>query len=86
MGLDTVELILEIEDEFDIVILEEEAEVAWTIGEMLNLVTRLTRAKGYEWSREEIRARIVKVVADLTGVHPLTLHDYTSFVSDLGLD
>lgn len=45
-SLDTVELVMEFEDEFDMSIPDEEAEKIQTVGAAIDYIVNATRAKG----------------------------------------
>ena len=47
-SLDTVELVMEFEDEFDMSIPDEEAEKIQTVGAAIDYVAKVTQAKGQQ--------------------------------------
>ena len=47
-SLDTVELVMEFEDEFDMSIPDEEAEKIQTVGSAVEYVVKISKAKGKE--------------------------------------
>ena len=47
-SLDTVELVMEFEDEFDLSIPDEEAEKIQTVGAAIDYVAKVTKAKGQQ--------------------------------------
>ena len=47
-SLDTVELVMEFEDEFDMSIPDEEAEKIQTVGAAINFMSKIVKSKGKE--------------------------------------
>ncbi len=47
-SLDTVELVMEFEDEFDVSIPDEEAEKIQTVGAAIEYIVKVARTKGQE--------------------------------------
>jgi acyl carrier protein len=47
-SLDTVELVMEFEDEFDMSIPDEEAEKIQTVGAAIDYVAKITQSKGQQ--------------------------------------
>lgn len=66
MGLDSVELIMEIEKHFSISIPDRDAEKAYTVGKLVDCVAKLMRIEGYDFSlREMTFIKIKKVLFNL---------------------
>jgi len=84
MGLDAVELMMDVEELFDIVIPNPVPEQIATVGGFTDWVTDRLRAEGRPIPRDEVRARIVAIVQMLVAV-PDPLEDWMSFVGDLGM-
>ena len=85
MGLQLVELVMDVEEEFEIVISNDAASRVDTVGNLTDLVVDLLRADGRPLPRPEVRARIVAIVRQFVG-EQAQLDDSVSFVRDLGLD
>lgn len=88
MGLDTVELIMEIERTFDINIANAEAEKLDTVGDIYKCVLMHLRSndrKGF-LSDEEVKGIVRYIMADKAGnsLYEVTLQK--SITNDLGLD
>lgn len=81
MGLDAVEFILAIEQEFGITIPDLDAEKLRTIALLQTyLVQRLAQAA----STEDLWRRIERILIDQHGVEPDKVRPQASFVDDLG--
>lgn len=85
MGLDTVELVMMVEEEFEVVISNDAASRVDAVGNLTDLVVDLLRADGRPLPRPEVRARIVAIVRRFVDA-PTPLADSVSFVRDLGMD
>lgn len=70
MGLDGVELVIEIEEEFGIKVPDGDAESTRTVGDLVNLVRRLVMAKGEPAWRAEALSRIRQVLSSALLVDP----------------
>lgn len=84
MGLDTVELVMAVEEEFEIVIPNAAAANLVTVGDLTDWVTGQLRDEGRASPRPEVRARIVAIVGRFVSV-TRPLEDQHSFVDDLGM-
>ncbi len=84
MGLDTVELIMKIEDHFGIHILDEEAEQIATVADLYAAVARHMHLSEEELSG--IKVAVNNIIADHAGLDLDEIQPYKSITSDLGLD
>ena len=85
MGLDSVELVMEIEDCFEIDIPDEAAEKLQTVGDVTNYVHARLAAEGRPRDREAVLAMVRVITCDQCGTTLDRLTEQTSFVTDLGL-
>ena len=53
-SLDIAELVMELEDEFDMEIPDEEAEKINTVGDALDFIDKIEK-EGFNWIREEVK-------------------------------
>lgn len=86
MGLDTVELVFAVENEFDIEIDNEEAAHILTVGELLDCVTRKLKEAGRAPNEEEIFQRLKAVFFREQRIEPERIVRGARIVKDLGLD
>lgn len=70
MGLDSVELVIEIEEEFGIKIPDRDAEATRTVGDLVNLVRRLVMSKGEPAWRAAALDRIRQVLSSTLLLDP----------------
>lgn len=84
MGLHIVELIMCIEEEFDLEISDEDAEKLITAGMMADYLVQKQKAPLEQ--QEEIWQRLCAVIADQCVVRPEQITRNTRFVEDLNLD
>lgn len=86
MSLDSVELVLEVEKEFDIVISDEDASKIITVGNFRDLIVRSLQEKGMNPNEGEVMQKLRAIVVGQIGVSPDVVTPEADFVRDLGLD
>lgn len=86
MGLDSVELVMEFEDAFEITIPDEDAEQMRTIRDVTDYVTARLAAAGRSRDRESVFAMVCTLTCEQLGTRLDQLTEDTDFVRDLGLD
>ena len=87
MGLDTVELVMAIEDGFCLEIPNESAEKLTTVGDMhAYLVSELARLGRPDRDDARIYDKMRDIICHQTGVKPDEVVPTASFVEDLRLD
>lgn len=88
MGLDTVELIVSIEDHFEIRIPDPVAEKLNTVQDIVNCVYAMIkdRSNYREFDRENVAKVVIELISDKSGipVHQIKLEH--SITNDLGMD
>ena len=86
MGMDSVELVLEFENEFEIQIPDEDAEKLLRVGDVVNyVVQRLKAPAAEEKIVSGIRQRVYCIVAEQMGIDIDQIMDSSRFVEDLGV-
>ena len=87
MGLDTVEFILETEEEFSIRISDSEAEKIGKVGELAKfIVTRVKKEQGKELQYENVLKGIIDKLVENYAIERDIIHPGSHFVRDLRLD
>lgn len=86
MGMDLVELVMAIEEKFEITISDAEGEHIRTIGDLCGCVARKTAERGVAPDAKVIWHQVCDVVVDQLGVDRLDLIPDTRFIEDLGVD
>ncbi len=86
MGLDSVELVMEIEEFFEISIPDEDAATMRTVGDVTNYVTQALADLGRPRPREVVFEQVCGVTCEQCGTTRDQLTEDTSFVNDLGID
>lgn len=86
MGLDSVELVMEFEDEFEISIPDDDAEVMLTIGDAVRYIAAATGVSPSDAdAMQDIRHRLCKIVAHQMDIDFAVWPDDTRFATDLGV-
>lgn len=86
MGLDTVELLMAIEEEFGITIPNAEAAQVRTIGDLHQLILRLTETEARTPAAAAVWERVVTVVAAEMAIPTDRVTPDACFAEDLGID
>ncbi len=88
MGLDTVELIMTVEDLFEIQIPDNHAENIATVQQLADYVFEKIKTKPtYEnMPKKEFEEQILRLVENLTGIPYEEIDMSASFTNDLGMD
>ena len=82
MGLDTVELVIAFEEEFGIIIPNEDAAELSTPRKVTDYVMSTERGRGM--TRDEVAAIVRKIIVEKTAV--TDFHEDSHFVYDMNLD
>ena len=83
MGLDSVELIIEVEHKFNIHISNIEAENIYTVKDIFDLILQKKDSQGNEG---EFYSLLKKIIADKSGLPPSKISLNSNITYDLGLD
>jgi acyl carrier protein len=86
MGLDTVELVMAVEDEFGVQIPECEAPKLAILGDMNDFILRALRQRGETPDEKLIWERLSRIVVKQLGVHPNEVTRSAHIVYDLRAD
>jgi acyl carrier protein len=86
MGLDSVELIMAIEDEFGVTIPAENAPQLAILGDMHAFIIRKLQQQGRNPDESEVWERLQTVVVQQLGVRPEEVTSEANLFTDLGAD
>ena len=87
MGLDSVELVMEFEDVFELEIPNEDAEQLQTVGDVTDWVFRYLEQDQRPQSRDAVFATVCEITREQCGVPAdQALTEDTAFLNDLGID
>ena len=87
MGLDTVELVMDIEKSFGIKISDSEAASVATVGEIASLIAlKIERRDGRKVSYKESLPELINILVQNFGVPRQLINTTSHVVYDLGLD
>jgi len=86
MGLDTVELIFRVENEFEIDIPNTDAAKLGTVGELHEYVVETLRRQGRIERADSVYERLRDIICYQLGVKPEDVVPSASFVDDFGAD
>jgi len=84
LGLDTVELIVEMEKQFNIAIPDREAEKIATVGQLSTYILRHQNRPLK--TKEEIDKAVIAIVSACAGIDEEEIELHHSFTNDLGMD
>jgi acyl carrier protein len=86
MGLDSVELVMEFEAEFDIRIPDEAAAKMVSIGDVTDWIHAHLISLGRPRPRPDVFERVCVVTCEQCGTTRAVLTESTEFIRDLGID
>jgi acyl carrier protein len=87
MGLDTVELVMSIEEDFDIRIPNEVAATLVTVGQLHEyIVAELDRRNAVETDRAQVFGQLRDIICEQLGVDPALVRPEARIVEDFGAD
>ena len=86
MGLDAVELVIAIEEEFNLQISDADAEKLGLLGDLHDYVVRALQQRGETPDETEVCERLKKIVVAQLGVRPEHVTKSAHIVNDLGAD
>jgi len=87
MGLDFVELIISIEDAFDIAIEDEQASKVVTVNDCYKLIlNKIGKREVRSWSDEQVWEAMKNIIVSELGVKPEEVVPSAEFIKDLRID
>jgi acyl carrier protein len=86
MGLDSVELLMRVEEHFEIRVTDQEAESVLTVGDLLNLVCAKLFENGQRTNPSVISKQLVDIIADQAGISADEIRLESTIVDDLGIN
>ncbi len=86
MGMDTVELVMDIKDEFRIGIPDEVASTLESVGDLHECVLSKLRERGEQPNEAQIWNRLCHLLVVNFGISPEKITRSAKVVRDLGLD
>jgi acyl carrier protein len=82
MGLDLVELLFTVEDEFAIKISDDEAAAMVSVGNMYDHIIEKLQQRGAEFDKSDVWNRLKVLIVDQLGVKPEEITRTAEFVRD----
>ncbi len=87
MGLDTVELVMAVEDYFEVTIPDEVAQTLVTVGDLQAfVVSELTRIGRFDGDSSRVYEQLKEIIVRQLGVRPDEVVPTARFVQDLRAD
>ncbi len=86
MGLDTVELVLAVEEEFGIEIPNAAAERVSSVGGMQDYIVQTLQSRGISVDEQDVWKRLRALIVFQLGVRPDEVKREAEFVRDLNAD
>ena len=86
MGLDTVELVMDVEEKFDIEISDRDASKIETVGQLYDTVLAKLTEKHASVDREQVWEQLRMIFVDEFGLRTAQVVPEARITKDLGLD
>ncbi len=85
MGLDLVEMVMCVEEEFEITIPGEVAETLVTPRTVIEYLMSLSKIKE-KWSRDYVALCVMMIVERESGINKENFNEDSRFIEDMGMD
>ena len=86
MGLDSVELVMNVEEHFGIEIPDRIAETLFTVGDLHGFVVAELNRRGRPQDPEAVFGELRELICDQLGIEPERVVPAARFVQDLRID
>lgn len=86
MGLDSVELVMSVEEAFEIAVDDEDAPDLTTVGRLHRYVVSKLQTKGESVNPDKIYDQLRALIVEQLGVKPTEVVPEARFVQDLKID
>ena len=86
MGLDSVEFVMAVEEDFQISIENDEAETIATVGDMQAVILRKLKENDADLEETFVWAKLKQIVVDELGVRPDQVTPEARFIQDFRID
>ena len=83
MGLDTVELVMTVEEEFALQISDADAAKMERVGDMHTFILKTLRERGESVNDAQVWTRLCEIVVEQLGVRPDEVTPTARFIKDL---
>ncbi len=86
MGLDGAEIVMEIEDQFEIQLPDDEESRFKTVGDLHQIVIAKLIEKGQQPDHDEVFRKITGIISRVLNIAPERIKKSSRHVEDLGID
>ena len=86
MGMDSVELVMKVEEEFDLIITDDEAERIRTVGDFHDYIVASLLKNGRDADVQRVFEKLRDIICDQLGIKPEQVVPSARFVEDLRMD
>ncbi len=86
MGLDTVELVMAIEEEFDLEIPNETCALLETPRQVIDWIVEVREGSALAVPREQVAAKVKQITIHQSGIRENRYWERGKFIADFGMD
>lgn len=86
MGMESVELVMAVEEAFGIAISDQDASTATTAGDLRDLILRALWNQGIQTDADQVWLKLKDIIVDQLGVSTHQVTPEVDFIRDLGVD
>jgi hypothetical protein len=83
MGLETVAMLMRVEEHFDISVPDEVAFKCLTVADLQRVIIELLVAKNRQFSEAQVYSDLVKIIVDETGIPVTDIRPSSRWVGDI---